>query len=1038
MTHRIRYCFSNRTTLIPLIFALLLVFVTPLVAADSVDVTFTFKPTDNPAVVYIPGEFNNWGNNSAGVISPGAAWTMTKDAGTGIWSKTIRLAVGGNPGGRVAGAYQYKINEGGCSSCWQNDPINQHVNISDNSNTFVYIKDPTIFHLLPNSRNPIVNTSVPAITASIFPKVGSTVDTSMLTLSIDGVLYTGIGSYYNFLTKVLTFTPPSPLANGTHTVILHTAGSADTSTFTSRGGFVQLLNEFPFTTVKSAWTINGTVTDTNVYIVQLVRNGTDTTNALVTAQNFSANVSLVEGTNSIVAVADSSGHTAVSSPVVFTRVVNHAPTGSVIVFSDSASVTLQASATDPDAGQTPSLTFRWIADAANPSVIPGLDGATTSSVHFTKPDIQGEYYYWLITTDPDSHSDTVRSYFTLGAGGSIDLPIYASNPQWAQKARIYFIFVKGFTSQGTINAAALKLQYIHDMGFNCIWLTPIMKNAYPIDNNYGIGYNIIDFTAVAPEYGTNQDLKSFIDQAHTLGIRVILDFTPNHSSRFHPWSADAHTFKSNSPYWGWYEHNKITSNTNGLGDCLDGDNFNYYCGFSDQLLNLNWNDLDLRAEMIRSLKYWITNCGVDGYRFDVYWGPHRRYGEQAMGMPIRNALKHVKPDILLLGEDDGTGSGTQTVYADYVNGPVLGGLDMAYDFKLYFNQIRGFGFNATAITNLHNEIDNGGYYPGAHSLYMRFMESQDEDRITYFYSNSNALDALTTFDHERPMASVLFTIPGIPMLYNGQEIGWGYGIGGAKEARNRSVINWNYYGKDALAPHYQKIVTIRGQFPAFTQHKRDTNADNQVTSSDSSDFVKVYSSNSLVYAFARPYTNQNGLTLVNFSSSDATPTINLVSSPALKFSTPVQDSTDYYLNNLYDNTRTMVKGADLSALTIPVDAWGTAILTVSTTPDSVTISNPITGVDESKGKPVQFALGQNYPNPFNPSTTIAYDVPSAGKVTVAVYSLLGEKVGTLVDGVIQAGHHEVVWNARSLASGVYFCRLTMGTRQAVRPMLLVR
>jgi hypothetical protein len=166
--------------------------------------------------------------------------------------------------------------------------------------------------------------------------------------------------------------------------------------------------------------------------------------------------------------------------------------------------------------------------------------------------------------------------------------------------------------------------------------------------------------------------------------------------------------------------------------------------------------------------------------------------------------------------------------------------------------------------------------------------------------------------------------------------------------------------------------------------------------------------------------------------------VNLLSSGAVKFKVPVQDSTDYYLNNLYDNTRTTIKGAQLASLDIPVSAWGTAILTVSTTPDSVVIANPLTGVRETPGRPVKFELSQNYPNPFNPSTTIGYEIPSAGKVTVAVYSLLGEKVETLVDGVVQPGHHEVVWNARSIASGVYFCRLTMGTSQAVRPMLLVR
>ena len=89
------------------------------------------------------------------------------------------------------------------------------------------------------------------------------------------------------------------------------------------------------------------------------------------------------------------------------------------------------------------------------------------------------------------------------------------------------------------------------------------------------------------------------------------------------------------------------------------------------------------------LSYWIKEYGVDGYRFDVYWGPHRRYGEAAMGKPVRDALERIKPDILLLAEDDGTGAGTEVIYADNVFGDVNGGVDAAYDFKLYFNQDPG-------------------------------------------------------------------------------------------------------------------------------------------------------------------------------------------------------------------------------------------------------------------------------------------------------------------------------------------------------------
>jgi glycosidase len=264
----------------------------------------------------------------------------------------------------------------------------------------------------------------------------------------------------------------------------------------------------------------------------------------------------------------------------------------------------------------------------------------------------------------------------------------------------------------------------------------------------------------------------------------------------------------------------------------------------------------MQSEMINVYKYWIKEFGIDGYRFDVYWGPHRRYGEQYMGKPVRDALKHMKPDILLLAEDAGTGEGSQVIYADYSNGGINGGVDAAYDFKLFFNEIRDFGFSETAINNLDGDIQNNGYYPGPNSLYMRFMESQDEDRIAYEYSNNGSVNTTTTFMRTMPMASTLFTIPGIPMIWNGQEVGKGYGDSNF-DSRRRGVIDWNYQGKTLLLPHYQRLAQIRGQFKAFsTQH-----------------FSRITSTDGLVYAFTRPYAREDGIVAVNFGSSSSNVTL---------------------------------------------------------------------------------------------------------------------------------------------------------------------
>jgi glycosidase len=844
-------------------------------------------------------------------------------------------------------------------------------------------------------------------------------------VTVDGTRYKKIGAHYDTSTKQLTFPVPSLLQNGKHTVLLSVGSSAggtnaDSVTFISQAGAIQITTQGGYDTYNPVRLIRGTVMDTTIHTVKLIHNSKDT--AAVSASNglFSFIDTLVEGMNSFKAIVEMNGSIVSSDSVMFTLHMNHVPYAKVSVSSfTSNQVTLSAAgSTDPD-GKT--LTFTWRDDPKTPLLLNGQHGST---IMITKPSHPGEYYFYLAASNTSGLADTTRSYFIMNEDGSCTSPTIVSNPEWAKSARVYFLFPKAFTATGTIPAAAQRLQYIHDMGFNVIWMMPVMKNAYPIDQHYGPGYNIVDFTTVAPEYGTNDDFKNFISQAHALGIKVILDVTPNHTSRFHPWSLDAHIFHEDSRYWTWYEHNnQPSSQTNNLGSSLDADGFNYYTGFSDQLLNYNWSDIDARTEMINAYKYWVKYLDLDGYRFDVYWGPHRRYGEASMGDPVREALKHIKPDILLLGEDEGTGSGTQYIYAD-----AGGGLDAAYDFKLYFNQIENFGFTSSAVDNLNSDVYNGGYFPGPNSLYMRFMESQDEDCITYFYSNGNSLDAATTFNRTKPMASLIFSIPGFPMIWNGQEVGWGYGISGAKEDRNRSTIAWNFQGGPILTPHYQKLAQIRGQFKAFTTQK----------------FQRLNSSDGLVYAFSRAYTasaREDGIVAINFGSTSSNVTISFSVSDLGGW---VQGGKTYIVSDLYNNQIYPVTftGGGSASLNLTLPAYGSAICILSDSAKQVVIP---TGVENNHSEimPTIFQLYQNYPNPFNPSTLIQFDLPKQGQVKVRIFNVLGKEIAEVANSTYSAGTHQVAWNGRTntgvqASSGVYFVRLEAGSVTDTKKIVLMK
>lgn len=1009
------------------------------IAADSVDVTFYYRPAGNPSIVYLAGEFNNWANNTNGRITD-PRFAMTFDPQSGFWYKTERLRIGGpaqNP--LKPGAYEYKFNENGSTSGWLSDPRNPRQDPANYYNSILYVKDPTIHYLLPNETSDIIRTRFPEISAYLFPKVGASIDTQSITVQINQTIYRNLGRFFDSQTRQLRFPLPDPLPDGEHRMVLSVMSSSgswnqDSARFTVRADLVQILTR-PAETWKNAWRIQGAIFkadggyDSSITRALLLR-GNDQWSVRVTYGTVDTTVNLLEGENVFQLQATINGQVEVSQPVRIVRKVDHDPYAVVTFQRTGSNITLMATeSTDPD-GQP--LSFLWKELPGNPEPIGGISGTTSPMLNFGLPATPGEYFIQLLATDPDGNQDSVRVFVRRNADGSIAFSDYEINPGWVQQSRIYLLFFKAFTPEGTIRAAIPNLDYIQSLGFNVIWVLPVMDTEGIIDNQINIGYNIIDFYRVAPEYGTAQDFKDFVARAHELGMKVILDVTPNHTGRQHPFARDVREWGEFSPYWHYYQTEFISHNDNGLGICKTPEGIYYYCAFSDALLNYNWSDLDARRYMIEVYTYWIREFDIDGFRFDVYWGPHRRYGSSQFDRPLRKALKRVKPDILLLAEDSGTGVGTEWIYADKG-----GGADLAYDFKLYHNQIKNFSFTPNGINELHNELYNGGYFPGENAFYLRFMETQDEDRIAYFYNS---------FEKTMPMASVIFTAPGIPLLYNGQEVGFGKGMSAqGLDYRRRAVIDWEFAGRDLLTPHYQRLAHIRAQFPAFQQHKKDTNGDGIIDASDASDFIRVSSSNGYVYAFLRPYPDENGLTVVNFSGTNQTAVLDL-SGAGLQFTGGFSTTDTYWVNDLYADTSTSVTGVQLSHYSVTLPPYGTAIYIIATEEKHVVLPplSPIVKIQsEIEQTPQTFALKQNFPNPFNPSTTIVFQVPRTSRVSLVIYNILGQKVRQLLQGVFPPGQHQVQWdgkneNGETLPTGIYILQMRAENFVSHRRVLLIK
>ena len=998
---------------------------------DSVFVTFYYHPTNTPTNVFLPGEFNGW------VTTPISL--MSFDAGTNTWYKIVKLRVGGPdplPAPfSIPGAYQYKFNDGN----WFSDPLNPRQNPNDNNNSYLFIRNPTIHYLLPNSTVAygVVRTRFPQITAYLFPSISSSVDTGTIKITVDGNDYEDIGTYYDPASKEISFTLPDPLGDGQHQLIVYAessigTSSADTTTFTVQADVVQFLT-LPAETWKNNWRIQGAVFnenggfDTTVTSAQIIRFDSTWTVSL-TDGILDTTLFLLEGENNFIMEALVGSQTESSDTLNIIRQVNHIPNAQIDITQIGMSLTLSgANSNDPD---TQLLTYLWKEDQANPQPL-GINGQTNEEIIITKPTLPGEYYLSLIVEDPDMNLDSTETFFVvIEDSQNVRVAGYADNPQWLKEARIYLLFYKAFTPAGTIQAAIANLPYIKAMGFNTIWVLPVTEVPGNMDNQINIGYNIIDFMKVETSYGTDQDYKDFVDAAHQFGLKVIQDITPNHTGRLHPFAQEALLYGDYSQYWNYYQTEFIAHNTNGLGQCVTPQGIYYYCGFSDALLNYDWRDIDASNYMTGVYDYWVREFGIDGYRFDVYWGPHRKYGESNMGTPVRSSLKHIKPDILLLGEDDGTGVGTEVIYADQ-----NGGLDASYDFASYFNAIRNFNFTSSGVNTLHSQLNNNGYYPGENSYFLRFMESQDEDRISYIYNS---------FEKTMPMATVIFTAPGMPMMMNGQEVGWGKGLGQPGEpdlnVRRRGIIDWNFGGRDMLTPHYQRIAQIRSQFPAFSQHKLDTNGDGQVNSSDESEFDRITSTDGIVYAFLRPNRDSNGLTVANFSNSSKTVTMNLTTAN-LKFTGGFNQGSTYWVNNLYSDNNMQVLGSDLANFSVTLPAYGSAIYTISVDEESVVLPPipPIVSVDGGIASlPEDYNLFQNYPNPFNPSTTIRYSIIKADVVRIKIYDILGREVKTLVNELEQAGTYEVQFDASGLASGIYLYRIESGSFVQSKKMILLK
>lgn len=286
-------------------------------------------------------------------------------------------------------------------------------------------------------------------------------------------------------------------------------------------------------------------------------------------------------------------------------------------------------------------------------------------------------------------------------------------PEWTRDAVIYEVNVRQYTPEGTFNAFAEHLEELKDMGINTLWFMPI----HPISKTLRSGtlgsyYAATDYREVNPEFGMAEDFKALVDWAHEMGFKVMLDWVDNHTGWDSPWIAG---------HPDWYIQDESGNIISPLG-----------MGWPD-VADLNFDNADMRAEMIACMKYWIEEYDIDGYRCDHAGGVPVDFWEEA-----RAELEAVKP-MFMLAEDDASVSLLTSAF------------DFNYNLKLY-DTLVAVAKDAKRANSVKYYIPES-YPDGTYTL--NYLDNHDKN------SYDNTIMSAFGADTIPAMFSLIYTIPGV-------------------------------------------------------------------------------------------------------------------------------------------------------------------------------------------------------------------------------------------------------------------------------------
>ena len=340
-------------------------------------------------------------------------------------------------------------------------------------------------------------------------------------------------------------------------------------------------------------------------------------------------------------------------------------------------------------------------------------------------------------------------------------------PDWLRSGVLYEIFPRDFSATGDFNGITGRLDELQNLGVNILWLMPIHPLGEKLKKgSLGSPYCVRDFYAVNPDYGTTNDFKRLVTEAHQRGMKVVMDIVAGHTSwdsvmMAHP---DFYTKDANGqmhpPNPAWTD-----------------------------VVELNYANPDLRRYMIEMMKYWLRDYGVDGFRCDTAFTVPVDFWETA-----RVELQTVNPGLVII-----TDSGAKPALLSKA-------FDMDYSGNLFLTLQEVMSGDKPANYLRQSWEHTQAQFPSG-ALHLRYTDHHNLPRATARYGIDGELAAQT----------LMLTLDGVPLFYNGME------VGDATESADPALFEklpvfWQPGGRPPLRDIYRDLIQLRKKYPAFTNN----------------------------------------------------------------------------------------------------------------------------------------------------------------------------------------------------------------------------